>query len=153
MILKERDTSYELENLFSAYSSKNYDYLLFMAAKYYHRKEYRNWIVRLVAAALFELYEHKGEPDFVYLVSPFTFEYGKHLTEINNFLHNTRAGDLLTIGFLFLNRGGHFDPKDESLFLLMWKYAQAMNDAQLMNDIRQSYKQHHPEPKYLKDMR
>lgn len=148
-----KNSSYALENLKSAYGSKNYDFLLFLAAKHYPQKEYRNWIVRLVAAALFELYQLKGEPDFFYLVSPFTYQYGEHLTQINNFLHNTRARELLNIGFLFLNDRKNFDPKDESHFYLMWKYARAMDDFQLMKNIREAYQQHHNRPKYLKEMR
>lgn len=147
------NSSYALENLKSAYRSKNYDFLLFLAAKHYQQKEYRNWIVRLVAAALFELYQLKGEPDFFYLVSPFTYQYGKHLTQINNFLHNTRARELLNIGFLFLNDRKNFNPQDESHFYMMWKYARALDDFQLMKNIREAYQQHHTQPRYLKKMR
>ncbi|MDW3194822.1 MAG: M48 family metalloprotease [Cytophagales bacterium] len=147
------DKSYALENLKSAYSSKNYDFLIFLAAKYYRQKEYRYWIVRLVSAALFELYQLKGEPDFPYLVSPFTYQYGEHLTQVNNFLHNARPKDLLTIGFLFLNDGRNFNPKDESHFFMLWKYARAMDDFRLMNNIRRTYQEYHDDPKYLSQMR
>lgn len=145
--------SYALENLKSAYSSKNYDFLIFLAAKHYHQKQYRNWIVRLVSAALFELYQLKTEPGFAYLVSPFTYQYGEHLTQVNNFLHNTRPKDLLTIGFLFLNDGRNFNPKDESHFFMLWKDARAMNDARLMNNIRRTYQKYHDDPEYLNKMR
>lgn len=145
--------SYVIENLRSAYGSKNYDFLIFLAAKHYRKKQYRNWIVRLVSAALFELYQLKGEPDFSYLVSPFTYEYGEHLTQVNNFLHNARPKDLLTIGFLFLNDGRNFNPKDESHFFMLWKYARAMDDFRLMNNIRRTYQKYHKDPKYLNEMR
>lgn len=144
---------YRLINLYSAYQNNNFDILLFLSAKYYGEGLFKKEIVNIVAASLLRLYKAKSEPEFQFLVSPFSYEYGQALRNVNNFLHNTRKQDLLKIGFLFLNDINHFDPKDESHFLLLWNYAETMGDFELMKEIRVSYKENHTKPKYLKEMR
>lgn len=146
------DSTYHLENFYSAYLTKNYDLLIFLATRHYENRKFKKAIVRLISSALLELQDLKGKPTFNFLVSPFTYSYGKDLREVNNFLHNTRKQDLLTIGFLFLNDSDHFDPSDETHFFMLWKYASALDDFQLMREIKRSYLRHFDKPKYAKEM-